>query len=176
MFTFPIKAAAGLWLFFRERANLQTAWLHGFTSPGISGNIDNMLPASCQTTRLQPPQTASSCDLKVETDILIIGAGPAGLALGFELGRRGLRFLILEKGSVGMSWARMPRNMRLASPWKANSLPGTPQHLYPANCEISREEYLAYLADYARRWELPVRTKTTVKSIERSASGGFLVH
>ncbi len=36
--------------------------------------------------------------------IVIVGAGPAGLALAHELQRRGLAYRVLERGVVGESW------------------------------------------------------------------------
>src|SRR3954462_9640281 len=70
--------------------------------------------------------------LRREAGILIIGAGPGGLFVGFELKERGLPFLILERGSgVGDSWKRMPTHLKLVSPWKANSLRGPKGRSFP---------------------------------------------
>jgi putative flavoprotein involved in K+ transport len=106
--------------------------------------------------------------------ILIIGAGAAGLALGHELKQRGIPCLILERGSAaGDSWRRMPAGLRLVSPWRANWLPGTRSDLFPRHREISRTEYHRYLQDYAGRESLPVITDVYVKAVSKDENGLF---
>src|SRR5258706_2431737 len=119
---------------------------------------------------------AAIADCNRDADVLIIGAGPAGLSLGFELTRRAVRFLILERASsVADSWRRMPRQLKLASPWKANSLPGTRNDIYPTNRQMSRAEYLDYLVDYAERARLPIRAETAVREVKQFRDGSFCV-
>lgn len=45
-------------------------------------------------------------------DVLIVGAGPCGLAAGIEAAKASLSHLILEKGSITESIRRYPRRMR----------------------------------------------------------------
>src|SRR5262245_8061715 len=90
-------------------------------------------------------------------EILILGAGPAGLAVGYELQQRGLSCWLLERGpGVGDPGRRMPETLKLVSPWKANALPGTAPAYRSRHYQISRAEFLAYLEAYAREHELPV--------------------
>jgi putative flavoprotein involved in K+ transport len=103
----------------------------------------------------------SSNELATGTAVLIIGGGPAGLSLGFELKRRNIPFLILEKGAtVADVWRQMPTTLKLVSPWKANRLPGTRKNLFPRHHEITRAEYFEYLRKYAE--EQALRTKPSV--------------
>src|ERR1700709_1965355 len=69
--------------------------------------------------------------------VLIIGAGPSGLALGRELAARGIRFTILEKGGVGESWARMAKQLKLVSPWKCNWLARCDRNQRRANDQLT---------------------------------------
>ena len=109
-------------------------------------------------------------------EVLILGAGPAGLALGRELKQRGVSFLILERGqTVAHSWQSMPMHLKLLSPWKANWLPGARADEFPANHETSRAEYSAWLQTYARQHALPVRTGVEVADVTRGADGLFRV-
>ena len=107
-------------------------------------------------------------------EVLIIGGGPAGLSLGVELQRRGVPFLILERGAtVGDSWAKMPRSLKLVSPWKSNSLPGTSTKLFPRHRQISREEFFEYIQQYAEVFQLPVLCDTEVHTVEKLVNGPF---
>lgn len=109
-------------------------------------------------------------------DVLVLGAGPAGLSVGHELRERGLRFLILERGeTAGESWRRMPENLKLVSPWKSNFLPGTARERLPGNYEMSRSEYCDYLQRYAVEQQLPIKTGVRVVTVEREHGEGFAV-
>jgi putative flavoprotein involved in K+ transport len=110
-------------------------------------------------------------------DALIIGAGPAGLALAFELKRRGVESLMLESGpAVAHSWANMPTHLKLVSPWKANCLPGSDSRCFPRNHEMTRAEYCSVLQQYAQINQLSVLTNATVHDVKRRTDAGFVVH
>src|ERR1043165_9279783 len=99
--------------------------------------------------------------------VVIIGAGPAGLALGRELQRRRVPFLILEKGRIAESWCRMPNALKLISPWKCNWLERTTRARFSPNAELTRQQYLDYLRDFATLCRLPVVSNCAVQSVER---------
>ena len=108
--------------------------------------------------------------------VLILGAGPAGLTLAGELQRRGLPCLVLEQaGAVANSWRQMPTNLKLVSPWKANALPGFNPRSWPRHATLTRAEYGDYLQAYARERALPVRTGVVVRTVERAGGGRFVV-
>jgi len=107
-------------------------------------------------------------------DVIIIGAGQAGLAAAYHLQRAGLRFIILEGGSrpVG-SWPLHYRSLRLFSPAKHAALPGLP---FPADPEHypTRDEVVAYLEAYARHFAFPVVTHADVAHV-LPTGGAFTV-
>lgn len=108
--------------------------------------------------------------------MLIIGAGPAGLTLAFELKRRGVESLLLERGpSVAHSWAQMPARLKLVSPWKANWLPGADTRRFPPNHELSRNEYCIALQEFARLKELSIVTNAGARQVTRDPDRGFIV-
>ena len=118
----------------------------------------------------------SSRSLLTTPAVLILGAGPAGLAMAVELKRRGVEAVLLERGpAVAHSWTNMPTDLKLVSPWKANRLPGSNPRAFPANYEMTRAEYAAELQHHARVHELPVVTGAGVLEISRSAADGFEV-
>jgi putative flavoprotein involved in K+ transport len=102
----------------------------------------------------------------VET--LVIGGGQAGLAVGHELKRRGRPFLILDAHPrVGDAWRRRWDSLLLFTPARYNSLPGM---RFPARggAFVTKDEMADYLEDYARHFDLPVRTNTRVDRLARA--------
>lgn len=103
--------------------------------------------------------------------VLVIGAGPAGLATAASLARRGIAYRLLERGpEPGHTWANLYDSLVLHTGRHMSSLPGwsfppgTP--LFP-----SRADFVRYLRDYASALALRVETGMEVTSIKRSAHG-----
>ncbi|HVS31003.1 MAG TPA: NAD(P)/FAD-dependent oxidoreductase [Thermoanaerobaculia bacterium] len=97
---------------------------------------------------------------------VIIGAGPAGLATSYELGRRGIDHLVLERDQVAASWSRVYDSLTLHTGKHMSSLPGLP---FPKATPlfIGRESFRQYLVDYRARFDLPVREGTPVTAVHR---------
>jgi putative flavoprotein involved in K+ transport len=106
--------------------------------------------------------------------VAIIGGGPAGLALGWQLQQRGVSFVILEKGAAGESWNQMPRTLKLVSPWKWNWLTPETRAAFPPNAQLSREEFLSYLRALAATHALPIH-ECSVEKVER-VDDSFRLH
>jgi len=100
-------------------------------------------------------------------DVVVVGAGPAGLATSYELKRHGIGHAVLERGSeVGTTWATLYDSLVLHTGRHMSQLPGMriPRSvpLFPP-----REAFLRYLRDYARQFELPIRTRVEVSGAGR---------
>lgn len=107
-------------------------------------------------------------------DVVVIGAGQAGLATGYHLKRAGVDFAILDaETSVGNQWRKRWDSLRLFTPARHDGLPGSPAP-GPGGRYPTGRETADYLADYARRWELPVVSGRRVTRLASDA-GGFLV-
>jgi indole-3-pyruvate monooxygenase len=108
-----------------------------------------------------------------QTETLVIGAGPAGLAAGACLTRRGAPFVIVEQSTaVGASWRGHYDRIHLHTDRTNSALPflgfppGTAR--YP-----SRKEVIAYLEHYANHFQLTPRLQERVDTV-RSEGGGWV--
>jgi putative flavoprotein involved in K+ transport len=100
-------------------------------------------------------------------EVLVIGAGPAGLAAAAMLTRFGFRPVVLEQAeTAGASWAGRYDRLRLNTIRWMSSLPGAriPRR---SGRWVSRDDYVAYLRRYATRWPLDLRFRTRAERIER---------
>jgi putative flavoprotein involved in K+ transport len=107
-------------------------------------------------------------------DVVVIGAGQAGLALGYFLAQQGRRFVILDAAdSIGAAWRTRWESLRLFTPRRYSSLAGRP---FPGDLDghASRDEVIAYLEQYAAAFELPVELSSAVRSVTR-LDGRFVV-
>lgn len=99
------------------------------------------------------------------TDVLIVGAGQSGLALGYQLQKRGRQPLLVDRNErIGQSWRDRWDTLKLYSPANRDGLPGLP---FPAarTAYPTKDEMADYLEDYAAHFELPVRLGTAVESL-----------
>ena len=113
-------------------------------------------------------------------DVVVIGAGQAGLATGFYLRRSGLTHALLDdQPGPGGAWRHGWPSLRLFSPTRWSSLPGW---LMPHEADApgdgdaypARDDVLAYLAEYERRYALPVERPVRVDAVRRVADGAGL--
>src|SRR4051794_29808180 len=107
-------------------------------------------------------------------EVVVIGAGQAGLAIGHFLARQGRRFVILERGSdVASAWRARWDSLTLFTPRRYDSLPGLTFPGEPDGYPM-RDEVVAYLQSYATAFDLPIRLLTDVRSLTRR-DGAFAI-
>ena len=100
-------------------------------------------------------------------DTVVIGAGQSGLSVGYHLKRFGVPFVILESNPrVGDSWRQRWDSLRLFTPAKYDGLVGMPFPAPPFSFP-TKDEMADYLASYADRFELPVRTGMRVERVAK---------
>src|SRR5688500_10531858 len=108
-------------------------------------------------------------------DVLVLGAGQAGLATGHALRDTGLRHLLLEaSGAVGGAWPHYYDSLALFSPARFGSLPGLPMSGDPGRYP-TRDEAVAYLRSYADHFAVPVRTRAPVAQVTSRGDHDFEV-
>ncbi|MDQ2683966.1 MAG: NAD(P)/FAD-dependent oxidoreductase, partial [Chloroflexota bacterium] len=100
-------------------------------------------------------------------DVLVIGAGQAGLALGYQLREQGKQFLIVDRyDRIGESWRRRFNSLTLFTPRSYSALPGLPVPGDPDGYP-TKDEIADYLEEYARHFALPVELDTEIVRLER---------
>jgi cation diffusion facilitator CzcD-associated flavoprotein CzcO len=104
------------------------------------------------------------------SDAIIVGAGPAGLACAASMGARGLNATVLEKANaVGSVWRRHYDRLHLHTDRRHSGLPGMAMpRTYPTY--PSRAQVVEYLEDYATHFRIQLAFNTTVRKIERDGS------
>jgi thioredoxin reductase (NADPH) len=106
-------------------------------------------------------------------DVIIVGAGPTGLACGIELKKRGLRALLMDKGCVVNSLYHYPTNMTFFTTPELLEIGGIP--MTSLNEKPNRTEALKYYRRVADFYQLEIRQYERVERID-GADGAFLVH
>ncbi len=109
-------------------------------------------------------------------DLLIIGAGPAGIAAAFEAKKAGLDYVVIEKGLIANTVYNYPVGLTVFS--TTNELEFEPGGLNPARDKPTREELLSYYVRFVLDNELNVRTEETVKRVTSGSppyEGGVVV-
>jgi putative flavoprotein involved in K+ transport len=105
-------------------------------------------------------------------DVLVVGAGQAGLGTAYWLNRRtDLSVQVVDAApDVGRSWASRWDSLELFTPRRFSGLPGLRFPAGPGNYP-GKDEMAAYLQRYATRFGLPVATGTTVRALTATAHG-----
>lgn len=103
---------------------------------------------------------------------LIIGAGPAGLAMAGQLAHRKLPFTVLEASEyVGVSWRNHYDRLHLHTVKAYSALPHLP---YPATYPpyVSRLQFVEYLERYAEHFQIKPLFNQNVTAISRNPDDG----
>jgi len=107
-------------------------------------------------------------------DVVVVGGGQAGLAIGHHVAQRGLRFVILDAGpEIGHVWRSRWDSLTLFTPAQYSGLPGmafpSPKDTYP-----SKDDVASYLQAYVSAFDLPVRFNAKVTSLTQR-DGAYVV-
>ncbi|MGA9996982.1 MAG: NAD(P)-binding domain-containing protein [Pyrinomonadaceae bacterium] len=107
-------------------------------------------------------------------DLLIIGAGPAGLSAADAAAREGLSYLVIEKGLIADTIYHYPIGRTVFS--TTNELEMRAGELKPCREKPTREELLSYYIGFALEESLRINTEEEVKKLERDGTEDFIVH
>jgi len=117
--------------------------------------------------RRDPARDLLNAPFEGPLDVLVVGAGQAGLATGYWLRRLAphLRVAIVDAApELGEAWRRRRESLRLFTPRAFSALPGLPFPAGSTPCP-DRLEMAAYLQNYADHFQLPVHTGVRVQDV-----------
>jgi thioredoxin reductase (NADPH) len=106
-------------------------------------------------------------------DLIIIGAGPIGLACGIEAKKAGLDYIIIEKGCLVNSIYNYPANMTFFSTSDRLEIGGVP--FISNNPKPTRPEALEYYRRVCSSWQLKVKLYEGVEAVTKDDAGSFQI-
>ncbi|HEX8250598.1 MAG TPA: NAD(P)-binding domain-containing protein [Pyrinomonadaceae bacterium] len=106
-------------------------------------------------------------------DLIIIGAGPAGISAAFEAQKLNLNYLVVEKGLIGNTIYNYPVGLAVFS--TVNELELIENTLKPAREKPTREELLSYYVRFVLGNNLNVQTEEEVLNVEKLADNHFKI-
>lgn len=106
-------------------------------------------------------------------DLLIIGAGPAGLSAADAAAREGLSYLVIERGTIANTIRQYPVGRAMFS--TPNELEMREGSLQPIREKPTREELLSHYIHFVLDNDLRINTGEEVVDVEREISDGFVV-
>jgi putative flavoprotein involved in K+ transport len=108
--------------------------------------------------------------------VAVVGGGQAGLTASWFLAEAGVEHVVLERQTAAHEWQdHRWDSFTLVTPNVQCRLPGFP---YPGDQPygfMSRDETVAYLAEYVRRTAPPLREHTSVRELRQDVDGGFVL-
>jgi putative flavoprotein involved in K+ transport len=106
-------------------------------------------------------------------DVIIVGAGHGGLSVSYFLKKQNVNHLVFERGKIGESW-RSQRwdSFALNTPNWMSMLPGDTYEGDLPDGFMHRDKFVAYLTNYAKRFQLPVKEGTNVNSVKQQPEEG----
>ena len=106
------------------------------------------------------------------TDVIIIGAGHAGLATSYALSQRSIDHLVLERGEVANSWKKERwDSLTLLTPNWQSRLPGYCYEGDDPDGFMNMRELIQFIEDYAEFTDAPLKTNAEVTSVQQNGNG-----
>src|SRR5271157_2035004 len=115
---------------------------------------------------MNAPTPPSQAPLPAPFDLLVVGAGPTGLACAIEAQKAGFRTVLVDKGCLCNSLFHYPAHMTFFTTSERLEIGGIP---FPSpNAKPTRDEALQYYRLVAAFYKLDVRQYTRVERVSGS--------
>ena len=111
---------------------------------------------------------------QVNTDVVVVGAGPIGLEMAVALQQAGVEYVLLEAHQLGHTISWWPRSTHFFSTPERIAIAGVPLQT-TEQIQVTNEQYLAYLRGVAQQFHIRVNAYEPVTKVER-VEGGFRVY
>ncbi|MCY3762715.1 MAG: NAD(P)-binding domain-containing protein [Gemmatimonadetes bacterium] len=109
-------------------------------------------------------------------EVIVIGAGQAGLSTSYFLSGHGLDHVVLDRGTLASSWVeRRWESFTLVTPNWTVRLPGAEYRDADPNGFMRRGDIAAYMGRWAKSFDCPVRTGTEATGLGPGRDGRFRV-
>ncbi|MFQ5525365.1 MAG: NAD(P)-binding domain-containing protein [Thermoanaerobaculia bacterium] len=102
-------------------------------------------------------------------DLLVVGAGPTGIAIGARARQTGLNVLLVDRGPLAAALVEFPVYMEFFTTRDLMEIAGVPLSI--PHDKPNRREALAYYRSVAARFEIPVALHEEVVALERAEDG-----
>jgi putative flavoprotein involved in K+ transport len=115
-----------------------------------------------------------SAQRAADYEVVVIGAGQAGLTMGYHLAQQGRRFVVFERSdSVASAWRERWESLTLFTPRRYSALPALP---FPGDPDgyPTRDEVIEYLERYTKTFEFPIEFNGNVRRLARE-DGRFVL-
>lgn len=112
--------------------------------------------------------------MKVEKiqDVIVVGAGQAGLAISYYLKNHRIKHIVLEQHFIGYSWKEHRwDSFKMNTPNWMTTLPGMDSPINKREYFMTKEEFVMYLKKYVRTFNLPILENHKVIGIEKTDIG-----
>lgn len=118
---------------------------------------------------------SSDQDSCISVEVLIIGAGQAGLAMSYCLKQRNISHILLERGQIAQRWrSESWDSLRLLTPNDQTNLPSWPYQGDQPEGFMPVSHFISLLEEYAQSFEAPILTKTAVAAVSKSGQQFYI--
>jgi len=155
--------------------NIYSFWAVNVAITGLPSDSDS---SKVGAEPLVPEEIVpNQARLVEETEVVVVGAGQAGIAMSEHLTTAGVPHIVLERDRIAERWRTERWDSLVANgPAWHDRFPNLEFSGYDPDAFVAKDDVVAYFVAYAEKFEMPIRSGVEVKSVTKnSAHSGFTV-